>query len=171
MDPVIHLSEGHRSDMLLDLSGLTREERIMVQASISNARDFDRVCRQIHLTRDFFPTYWTLCTHHIVAPRCRSVCLTKSLVITCLSVGCFFVFFLSLSFLYSLSHCLPVLCPAHQLPQCRHRRGIKPLHSRTMRSIASWRYTTLSQVMSPTSSTTSTTRRLLQRSFRMSPAT
>ena len=36
MDPVIHLSEGHRSDMLLDLSGLTREERVMVQASISN---------------------------------------------------------------------------------------------------------------------------------------
>ena len=32
MDPVIHLSEGHRSDMLLDLSGLAREERIMVQA-------------------------------------------------------------------------------------------------------------------------------------------
>ena len=32
MDPVIHLSEGHRSDMLLDLSGLTREERVTVQA-------------------------------------------------------------------------------------------------------------------------------------------
>ena len=43
MDPVVHLSEGHRSDMLLDLSGLTREERVMVQASISNERDFDRV--------------------------------------------------------------------------------------------------------------------------------
>ena len=43
MDPVIHLSEGHRSDMLLDLSGLTREERVMVQASISNVRNFDRV--------------------------------------------------------------------------------------------------------------------------------
>ena len=43
MDPVIHLSEGHRSDMLLELSGLTREERVMVQASISNERDFGRV--------------------------------------------------------------------------------------------------------------------------------
>ena len=43
MDPVIHLSEGHRSDMLLDLSGLTREDRVMVLASISNERDFDRV--------------------------------------------------------------------------------------------------------------------------------
>ena len=47
MDPVIHLGEGHRSDMLLDLSGLTREERIMVQASISNARDFDRVAEAL----------------------------------------------------------------------------------------------------------------------------
>ena len=43
MDPVIHLSDGHRSDMLLDLSGLTREKRVMVQASIGNERDFDRV--------------------------------------------------------------------------------------------------------------------------------
>ena len=43
MDPVIHLNEGHRSDMLLDLSGLTREERAVVQASITNERDIDRV--------------------------------------------------------------------------------------------------------------------------------
>ena len=43
MDTVIHLSEGHRSDMLLDLSGLAREERVMVQASISDESDFDRV--------------------------------------------------------------------------------------------------------------------------------
>ena len=43
MDPVIHLSEGHRSDMLLYLSGLTREERAVVQASITNERDIDRV--------------------------------------------------------------------------------------------------------------------------------
>ena len=47
MDPVIHLSEGHRSDILLDLSGLTREERIMVQASVSNAHDFDRVAEAL----------------------------------------------------------------------------------------------------------------------------
>ena len=48
MDPVIHLSEGHRSDMLLDLSGLTREERVvMVQASISDERDFDRVAEAL----------------------------------------------------------------------------------------------------------------------------
>ena len=42
-ETVIHLSEGHRSNMVLDLSGLTREERVMVQASIVNERDFDRV--------------------------------------------------------------------------------------------------------------------------------
>ena len=43
MDPVIHVSGGHRSDMLLYLSGLIRKERVMVQTSISNERDFDRV--------------------------------------------------------------------------------------------------------------------------------
>ena len=47
MDPVIHLSEGHRSDLFLDLSGLTREERVMVQASINNERDFDRVAKAL----------------------------------------------------------------------------------------------------------------------------
>ena len=47
MDPVIHVSEGHRSDMLLDLSSLTREERVMVQASISFERDFDRVAEAL----------------------------------------------------------------------------------------------------------------------------
>ena len=36
MDPVIRVSEGHRSDMLLDLSGLTCEERVLAQASIDN---------------------------------------------------------------------------------------------------------------------------------------
>ena len=43
MDPIIHLSEGHRSYVLLDLSGWAREERAMVQTSISNERSFDRV--------------------------------------------------------------------------------------------------------------------------------
>ena len=54
--------------------------------------------------------------------------------VTCLSVRCWSSFcFLSLylSLLPLLFHCLPVLCPA-QLPQCRHRRGLKPLHSRTI---------------------------------------
>ena len=47
MDPVIHLSEGHRSDVLLDLSGLTLEERVVVHLSISNERDFDRVAEAL----------------------------------------------------------------------------------------------------------------------------
>ena len=68
----------------------------------------------------------------------------------------------SLLFLPFLSHCLLVLCLAHQIPCGRNRRGIKPLHSRTMRSIAPWRYTIVPQVMCPTSSTTSTTQRLLR---------
>ena len=33
--------------MLLDLSGLTREERVTVQPSISNERDFDRVAEAL----------------------------------------------------------------------------------------------------------------------------
>ena len=49
MDSVFHLSEGHRSNMLLDLSGLTREERVMVQAQINNERDFDRVADALNI--------------------------------------------------------------------------------------------------------------------------
>ena len=40
MDPVMHLSEGHRS-------GLTREERVVVQASITNERNFDRAAEAL----------------------------------------------------------------------------------------------------------------------------
>ena len=36
MDPVINLSEGHRSDILLDLRGLTREERVMYGAGLNS---------------------------------------------------------------------------------------------------------------------------------------
>ena len=43
LDPEIVLSEGHRADMLLDLAGLDKHERTMIQASIGNARDFDRI--------------------------------------------------------------------------------------------------------------------------------
>ena len=48
--------------------------------------------------------------------------------VICLSVRCLSLFCLPslyLSLLLFLFHCLPVLCPA-QLPQCRHRRGLKP---------------------------------------------
>ena len=43
LDPEIELSEGHGADMLLDLAGLDRGERIMIQASIANARDSDKI--------------------------------------------------------------------------------------------------------------------------------
>ena len=41
-----------------------------------------------------------------------------------------------------LFYTLLVLSPALHL-QCRHRRGLKPLRTRTMRSVAPWRYTIL----------------------------
>ena len=47
---------------------------------------------------------------------------------------------------------LPVLCPELQLSCGRDRRALNPMHTRRMRSVAPWRYTTPSQVMSPTSS-------------------
>ena len=66
-------------------------------------------------------------------------------VSSCLSLSCF-----SPTSTSCLFHCLFVLCPAHHL-QCRDLRGLKPLHSRTMRSVASWRYTILSQFLTFTS--------------------
>ena len=43
LDPELALSEGHRAEMLLDLTGLDKRERPMVQASIGNVRDFDKI--------------------------------------------------------------------------------------------------------------------------------
>ena len=58
LDPEISLSEGHRADMLLDLAGLDKNERIMIQASIGNERDFAKISEalikqhpRIHLTK------------------------------------------------------------------------------------------------------------------------
>ena len=47
LDPELNLSEGHRADMLLDLAGLEKTERTMIQASIGNARDFDRIAEAL----------------------------------------------------------------------------------------------------------------------------
>ena len=120
------------------------------------------------LTRDFSHAPCTSDHTHIVA---QGVCGAHSFHphaihdVTCLRVRLLSLRVclspVSLPLLPFLFHSLPVLCPAHHL-QCRHRRGLKLLHSRTMRSIAPWRKTILSQVMSPSSSTTSTTQRLLQ---------
>ena len=95
-----------------------------------------------------------MCLHHIVA---QGVSVRISLHphaihdVTCLSVRCLSSFCLPslyLSLLLCLFYSLLVLCPAHHL-QCRHRRGLKPLHSRTKRSIAPWRYTILSHTQVP----------------------
>ena len=51
------------------------------------------------------------------------------------------------------------------------RQGNFPCALRQLRSLAPWRYTILPQVMSPTSLTSSTTRRLLKWSSRRNPAT
>ena len=40
LDPEIVLSEGHRSDMLLDLAGLDMNNRTMIQSSIGKAYNF-----------------------------------------------------------------------------------------------------------------------------------
>ena len=144
---------------------------------VRNKLQFRTVCRQIHLIRVFSHTLCTCDYTHFLA---QGVSVRISLHpraihdVTCWSVRllslrvCLFPVYLPL--LPCLFHCLPVLCPAHHL-QCRHRRGLKPLHSRTMRSIFPWRFTILPQVMGPSSSTTSTTQRLLRLSSRMNPAT
>ena len=43
LDHEIELGEGHRADMLLDLAGLDKNERTMIQASIGNQRDFNKI--------------------------------------------------------------------------------------------------------------------------------
>ena len=37
------LNDGHRTDMLLDLAGLDKTERTMIQASVGNVGDFDQI--------------------------------------------------------------------------------------------------------------------------------
>ena len=77
---------------------------------------------------------------------------------------------MSLLHLALLFPLLLVLCPETLLP-CGQRQGKYTLRLRQLRSLALWQNSLLPQVMSPTSLTTSTTRRLLQRSFRRNPAT
>ena len=97
----------------------------------------------------FFPCTLHVCSHHIVAQGVSRVSFHPHVIhdVVCLSVCCLFVSLspVSLPLLPLLFHILPVLCLALHL-QCRHHRGLKPLHSRRWRSIAPWRYTILSQV-------------------------
>ena len=43
MDPTIELSTTIRSDLMLEASGLTETQQLMVLTSIGNSRDFDKV--------------------------------------------------------------------------------------------------------------------------------
>ena len=43
LDSEIELSEGHRADMMLDLAGLDSSQKVMIQASIQNERNFDKI--------------------------------------------------------------------------------------------------------------------------------
>ena len=112
----------------------------------------DGRCREIHLTR-FFSTFSSLCIRHFVAQgAARRVCM-KTCSCTChhVSERLLFLFSLlppSLVRLRSLSLLL-VLCPAFQPPCGRFRRALNPMRTRGMRSIAPWRYTTLSKTMRP----------------------
>ena len=77
------------------------------------------------------------------------------------SVPRFVPFRVSLLHLALFFPLLPVLCP-EPLPSCGQRQGKHTLRLRQLRSAAPCQDTLLRQVMSPTSSTTSTTQRLLQ---------
>ena len=49
LDSELNLSEGHRADLLLDLAGLDKNERVMIQASIGNVRDFEKIAEALIL--------------------------------------------------------------------------------------------------------------------------
>ena len=95
-------------------------------------------------------TLSSLFTHHIVAQGfARRVCIkhVHPHVIPCLSVCCFLVLSSSSVSRASLSlSLLPVFCPELQPPCCRERRALNLMRTRKMRSIAPWRYATLSQI-------------------------
>ena len=126
----------------------------------------DGVCEQNTLTQRIFLAHTSsLRTQH--GPRCRTTCLHKRALIrmsSCVSpcvVSLRFDLFLSRLSL-PFVHSLHLLYPGHHPPCGRNRRVLNPMRTRRTRSIAPWRYTSFSQVMRPTSSTTPTTQKLVQ---------
>ena len=110
----------------------------------------DGVCRQIH-TRHFSHALGTIHFMYLTLHG-SSVCVRASFHLHVIHDVCLIVRWLFLRYvllrvsfrcLPLLFHTLPVLCLALHF-QCRHRRGLKPLHFRRMRSIVPWRYTILS---------------------------
>ena len=113
-----------------------------------------RGCGQIHLTRHFSCTYTQSDVHitlHGSRRATECVCVRASFHLhvihdVCLSVRCLSLRVclspVSLRLLTLLFHTLFDLYSALNL-QCRQRRGSKPLRTRTMRSIAPWRFITI----------------------------
>ena len=141
-------------------------------------------CGQILLTRHFSRAVCTSNYMHITTAWLKTshpTCLCALHSIFMLSMMCAWAFFVSLlvfvlllflSVVYLFSSTLYLYSARHSHLLCPITpRDKKPLCFRTMRSIAWWRSSILLHAMSPTSSTTSTTQRLLQRSSRMNPAT
>ena len=137
-----------------------------------------RGCTQIHLTRHFSPAQCTRLmmynhTTWLKTSQGSSVCMHASPHLHAIhderftdsrrfSVPRFVLLFrVSLLHLALLFPLLPVLCPETLLP-CGQRGGKRTLRLRQPRSLALWQYSLLPQVMSPSSLTTCTTRRLLK---------
>ena len=139
-------------------------------------RDKYAFCRQYtsHVTFSHAVNTHSCVAHHTAWLKCWcTLRLIRIAIHVCDLIVCslliphlvlFSVFLLSLLLLPESG---PV--PLH-LP-CGFHRGNIPLALRQMRSLALWPRTRLSQVMSPTSSTISTTQRLLKSSSRSKPAT
>ena len=134
-------------------------------------------CSQIHLTRHFSPAQCTclmmynhttwLKTSHTMCPcsahsyHLHAIHDERLIVSRCFSVPRFVPFRVSLLHLALLFPLLLVLWREPLLPRGQ-RQGKHTLRLRQMRSPAPWPNSLLSQVMSPSSLTTSTTRRLLK---------
>ena len=47
LDPKLEISDEQRADLLLDLSGLAQNERLLIMSSIANARYFDKIAEAL----------------------------------------------------------------------------------------------------------------------------
>ena len=111
------------------------DERFQVVSQAETDHDahrrklFASLCRQIHLTREFFSNTFALCTHHIVAQGlfgAHSLHLHVIHDVTCLSVRCLFSFCvlpLSLSRASAFSALFTCSLSCTSTSTCRIRRG------------------------------------------------
>ena len=114
--------------------------------------------------------HWLKCLHERVMSSPWSSMSCVWVFVLWFSVPRLFLFRVSLLPLALLFPLLPEPCP-ETLPPCGRRQGNVPLALRQMRSLAPWPNSPLSQVMSPSPLTTSTTQRPLKSSSRSNPAT